>query len=225
MKNLCRKTIAVASLFLCAFALFAKGAKEDAAKMMMESEPGYHYSAKIDYPVVENESKLNEFVYSEVKKSFEQFTAESKTKAGEIVNSEFAVTAGAVHKENDYISFVLYSYTYLTGSAHGSTALIPVNYSVQAQKIVSLEEFIKPASQDWLTKLSAEARKQLMAQVKAGKFNSDEETINNGTEPVAANFKNFEINKGYIRIIFEQYQVGPYSAGMPEIRIPFNFFK
>ncbi len=227
MKNLCKKTLAVASLFLCTFALFAKGAKEGASNMMMTmgNEPGYHYSVKIDYPVVENESKLNEFVYGEVKKMYEQFAAESKTKIGETANSEFTVNSGAMHKENGYISFILSCYTYLNGAAHGSTMLIPVNYDVQAQKIVSLEEVLKPASQDWLTKLSDEARRQLMAQVKAGKFASDEEWVKKGTEPTASNFKNFEVAKDHVRIIFDQYQTGPYASGMPEIAIPLNFFK
>ena len=64
-----------------------------------------------------------------------------------------------------------------------------------------------------------------MEKVKKGDLSSDESMIKEGTEPKLENFKVFKIENGKIKIIFEQYQVAPYSEGLPEIIIPIDFFK
>ena len=46
-----------------------------------------------------------------------------------------------------------------------------------------------------------------------------------GTEPAAENFSVFKLEKDAVRIIFAQYQVAPYSSGMPEITVPRTLFK
>ena len=84
---------------------------------------------------------------------------------------------------------------------------------------------MQPARKDWLAALSTEARKQLNDQVKKQTFVSDEDWINKGTEPSKENFSVFKLEKNAVRIIFSQYQVGPYASGMPEIVVPRSLFK
>ena len=122
------------------------------------------------------------------------------------------------------LTFLLTVYEY-TGGAHGSTYLIPITYSKQTKKLLSLEEAVQPARKDWLATLSTEARKQLNAQVQKQKFSSDEDWINKGTEPTKENFAIFKLEKNSVRIVFSQYQVGPYASGMPEIVVPRSLFK
>ena len=124
-----------------------------------------------------------------------------------------------------HISFLLTVYQYVGGAAHGSTTLIPITYSKQTKKLLSLEEALQPAKKDWLAALSTEARKQLNAQVQKKTFSSDEDWINRGTEPTKENFAVFKLEKNSVRIVFSQYQVGPYASGMPEIVVPRSLFK
>jgi len=90
---------------------------------------------------------------------------------------------------------------------------------------IELEEALQPAKKDWLAALSTEARKQLNAQVQKKTFSSDEDWINRGTEPTKENFAVFKLEKNSVRIVFSQYQVGPYASGMPEIVVPRSLFK
>ena len=91
--------------------------------------------------------------------------------------------------------------------------------------MLSLKEAIKPVRKDWLSALSAEARRLLNAQRDNGTLLSDSEWIERGTEAKEQNFSVFKLEKDAIRSIFPQYQVAPYSSGMPEIVIPYTFFK
>ena len=137
---------------------------------------------------------------------------------------EFDMDSSPVYEDANHISFLLNVYQF-TGGAHGTTSLIPVTYSKQTKKLLSLEEAVQPTRKDWLSALSTEARKQLNDQVKKQTFVSDEDWINKGTEPSKENFSVFKLEKNAVRIIFSQYQVGPYSSGMPEIVVPRSLFK
>jgi hypothetical protein len=44
--------------------------------------------------------------------------------------------------------------------------------------------------------------------------------ISDGTAPDADNFGTFTFTPNTITIYFQQYQVGPYSIGMPTVTIP-----
>ena len=137
---------------------------------------------------------------------------------------ELSIDSDSIYEDTAYISFFLTIYQY-TGGAHGTTTLIPVTYSKQTKKLLSLEELVKPTRKDWLSALSTEARKQLSAQVKKGKLTSSDDWITQGTEPTQENFDLFKLEKNSVRFVFEQYQVAPYASGMPEIVVPLTLFK
>ncbi len=187
---------------------------------------GISYEADIDYPVFEKEPLINAQVSDIVQKNLEAFNSEFFSAEAPAYPQafEFDIDSSSVYEDTNHISFLLNVYQF-AGGAHGSTSLIPITYSKQTKKLLSLEEALQPVRKDWLAALSTEARKQLNAQVQKKKFSSDEDWINKGTEPTKENFAIFKLEKNSVRIIFSQYQVAPYSSGMPEVIVPRSFFK
>ena len=225
MKNF-QRTLRISATFgfilmLCCLPLSVYAKDKDKNK-----KQGISYEADIDYPVFEKEPLLNAQVSDIVQKNLEAFNSEFFSAEAPAYPQafEFDIDSSSVYEDTNHISFLLTVYQF-TGGAHGSTTLIPITYSKQTKKLLSLEEAVQPARKDWLATLSTEARKQLNAQVKKQKFSSDEDWINKGTEPTKENFAIFKLEKNSVRIIFSQYQVGPYASGMPEIVVPRSLFK
>jgi len=225
MKNF-QRTLRISATFgfilmLCCLPLSVYAKDKDKNK-----KKGISYEADIDYPVFEKEPLLNAQVSDIVQKNLEAFNSEFFSAEAPAYPQafEFDIDSSSVYEDTNHISFLLTVYQF-TGGAHGSTTLIPITYSKQTKKLLSLEEAVQPARKDWLATLSTEARKQLNAQVKKQKFSSDEDWINKGTEPAKENFAIFKLEKNSVRIIFSQYQVGPYASGMPEIVVPRSLFK
>lgn len=235
------KIMATFCLILFVFSLNALGAAEsyyDAVGGATESNSGseieqaaVHCELKIDFPIFEDDPALNAIVSKTVKSQITSFwndyysvSPDDMAKSPTARNFELVIGYDDIVRDENYISFLLSVYEY-AGGAHGLTSLVPVNYDIKTKKLVSLADVLRPASKNWLTKLSNEARKQLMEKVKKGELSSDEGMIKEGTEPKLENFKIFKIEKGKIKIIFEQYQVAPYSEGLPEITIPIDFFR
>lgn len=223
MKNFGKEIFVFFIFLLCGLLVFASGVKDEDINSKNDI-PSFCCNVSIDYPVFETEPVLNSFLKNNVAEIYTNFNKTVILDLERTGNCELIIKAGNVHKENDYISFILSAYEYNAGAAHGLTSLIPVNYNTKTKKIVSLEEVLNPNAKDWLVKLSEEARKQLMEQNKKGLLSSDNEWIKKGTEPIVSNFKNFEIEKNNIKIVFDSYQVAPYSSGMPEIKISLDFF-
>lgn len=206
-------------LMLCCLPVYAKDKDKN-------KKQGISYEADIDYPVFEKEPLLNAYVSDIVQKAMEAFNSEffSAEAPAYPQTFEFDIDSRSVYEDAKHISFLLNIYQY-TGGAHGSTTLIPITYSKQTKKLLSLEEVLQPVRKDWLATLSTEARKQLNTQLQRQTFASSEDWINKGTEPKKENFTVFQLEKDSVRIIFNQYQVGPYSSGMPEIVVPRSLFK
>jgi len=131
-----------------------------------------------------------------------------------------------------YISFVL-KYGGFSGGAHGYENIISFNYDVKNQKVITLKDLFVNNSQ-YLNTLSLKSREYLNKQFatvsEEDKKNSTPEaikeyidniisTIEEGTMPIEENFSIFTFTGDKIKIYFSQYQVGPYSMGMPEVEI------
>ncbi|AGT43017.1 DUF3298 and DUF4163 domain-containing protein [Treponema pedis] len=231
MKKIYAKTIIVLSLLLCTSVLTAKGVSEASGKKVEDRGPSISYTSTAEVPFFEDEPKLNAIVLETLRNIQSGFDGiYTATTAEDMVGSPAARAFGLiinydkVEKSDKYIGFIITADKY-TGGAHGNTELVSINYDVKTKKIMSLQEALKPSSADWLNKLSEEAGKLLLKKVKSGTLISDEEWIKKGTAPAAENFKVFKIERDNVKIIFPQYQVAPYSSGMPEITIPLSFFK
>lgn len=220
-RTLHKKMRICAAVLLCCipFALYAKEEPaSDQAKIT--------YEAKINYPVFKAEpvltAQIGEIVQQELLRFNKDFAAATTFADTQVFSVN--IESGTLYEDADYISFLLEVYRF-TGGAHGSTTLIPITYSKQTKKLLSLEQVLQPAKKNWLSILSEQARKQLNDQMQKKRLISDSDWIIRGTEPTKENFAVFRLEKDSIRIIFAQYQVAPYSSGMPEITVSRALFK
>lgn len=202
-------------------------------KMVSEDFDIEGTSAKVEtsYPSFNDYPVLNEIVKAKVNAIKADFTAQSEqvlkayadAKMEKEPGMEFIISVGDIIESEGYVGFMISSYSF-TGGAHGITRLDAVNFDTKEMKEISLEDVLKPLNADWLAKLSEACISELINKPEGESF-SDEETIRSGAGQDASNFKNFNILDDKLVIVFEQYQVAPYSAGMPEVIIPLSLFK
>lgn len=212
--------------FLCTVLLCCIPLSMYADPAMERDKAGIQYEVKIDYPVFEKEPLLNAQVADIVQKTLSNFNKDFFSADIPLYSQTFEciIENSTVYEDAQHISFILKVYQF-TGGAHGTTELIPITYSKQTKKLLSLKEAVQPVKKNWLKVLSTEARRLLIDQVKKEQLASDQSWIEKGTEPEQENFAVFQLEKNAVRIIFSQYQVAPYSSGMPEIVVPRTFFK
>jgi len=137
-----------------------------------------------------------------------------------------------IQSNSTYISFIL-KYGGFSGGAHGYENNVSFNYDIKNKKDIELKDLFSD-NPDYLIMLSTKSREYLKNKfavvTEEDKKNSDPEAlkeyvdnmnsmIDSGTEPVIDNFSVFTFTPDKIKIYFEQYQVGSYVIGMPEIEI------
>ena len=112
---------------------------------------------------------------------------------------------------------VLFS-EFLTGAVHGGADLRTSTFDLTTGHRITLAELFRPGS-GYLNVLSAESRTRLRTLFHDPSL---DDFINPGTTPSASNFQSWQLAPSGLRITFGQYQVAPYSMGMPAIVIPWT---
>lgn len=214
MKNLVLLIVIFASSLSYAFA----GIDIDTVKFT-DNNKKKKYNVEISYPKIKNTSSKGEkdfnmliadFVEKE-KKSFYQevnssdYEAESGYDMNVGFNVEFA--------DKKFVSITLYVY-YFMGGAHGNTMVYTYNYDLEKNKNYKLSDLFEG---DYLKVISDYCIKDIL-----GDEYVDDEWVKSGAAPLEDNFKAFTLSQKGILIHFQQYQVLPYSAGMPEVLVPKN---
>jgi hypothetical protein len=138
-----------------------------------------------------------------------------------------------VQSNSTYISFIENCGGF-SGGAHGYEVKASFNYDVVNKKVIALKDLFPSDPQYLLNSLSTTSRLYLKSQFatvsEEDKKNSDPQalkeyvdniisTIESGTDPTEENFSVFTFTPDKIKIYFAQYQVGPYSIGMPEVEV------
>jgi len=144
----------------------------------------------------------------------------------------FFVDFEIIQSNSNYISLLL-KYGGFSGGAHGYENKSSLAYDVSQKKYLGLKDLF-PDNPGYLKTLSVISRDklkdQLVQSIKEGEVGLKEESLNNyannivsaielGTEPKEENFNTYTFTPDKIKVYFAQYQVGPYSIGMPEIEI------
>ncbi len=104
---------------------------------------------------------------------------------------------------------------YWTGAAHPFATLSTNTFDLTTGDEIQLADLFRPGT-PWLKTLSTESRKRLRA------VPGLELSFRDGTAPKAGNFLGWQLTTGGLKITFGEYQVGPYSEGMPAIVIPWS---
>jgi hypothetical protein len=105
---------------------------------------------------------------------------------------------------------------YQAGAAHPTTTTTTFNCDLDGGRVLALQDLFGIGS-TYLTVLSDAARDQLTRLHVA-----DEQTLVDGTAPVAANFRDFLLTQAALVVVFARYQVAPGTAGQPEVSVPYQ---
>ena len=123
------------------------------------------------------------------------------------------------HNNQDVVSVRMAVYTY-TGGAHGGTRYYSWNWNKQKEKFLSLEEVITPKQ---FTNLITQVRSILFERQKQNdEYDKHRRAhIERGTSE-KKDFKIWSFKKDGIEIIFPEYQVASYAAGIFEVFVPLS---
>ncbi len=104
------------------------------------------------------------------------------------------------------------------GRAHPYHTHDVLNYDLNKGKVLALNDLIKPKI-NFLPVLAKYSHQKLSETLR------DQWMLKEGTAPNAKNYALWNLEADGILITFNEYQVGPYSAGVQEVEIPYSQLK
>jgi|APEBP8051072266_1049373.scaffolds.fasta_scaffold10034_2 hypothetical protein len=133
----------------------------------------------------------------------------------------FTSDIGAYFPTDNIVSIVKTEWEY-AGGAHGNGVTIYYNVDESTHKVLTLDDLLIPGGKE---KLNAIADKIFRHDYEIGEDEPLDEAgfwfVNN---KFALN-ENFLIDNGALQFTFNSYEIAPYAAGAPEVRIKFSDFK
>lgn len=133
---------------------------------------------------------------------------------------EFDYDVKPIATTQKYITFLFTSYVY-TGGAHGGAAAIGQTFNSSNGYRLDRDMF-RPSTEEAVLQLVKEAIAQQYFDVPVSQL-SDQLLLNDSTFPMPVNPPYFT-EKG-VNFQYQQYEIAPYAAGMPECVIPFDKLK
>jgi uncharacterized protein len=118
----------------------------------------------------------------------------------------------------DLISMSSEGYVYPHGAAHGTEGAQTSNYLLRLQRELSPADLFDPAK-GWQSFLTARCFADLAVQSERDQWTLDPATPAALTN-TAGNPENWEITEKALTVRFSVYEVGPYSASLPKVEIP-----
>lgn len=128
------------------------------------------------------------------------------------INSRYTVTANndsLISLYNDYYEFL--------GGAHGATTRTSYTIDKKLEELLELKDLFKEGY-DYKTVINNEIKKQIAED--KDKFFEPADKF----KGIAEN-KNFYIKDKVLIIYYQQYDIAPYAAGIPEFNIPLETFQ
>jgi len=125
---------------------------------------------------------------------------------GDVAQEE--VICSVVDTASNFCAISINTYYYALGAAHGTNSLDVLNVDLQNGAIITLDQLFDNSKKNSLTAL---AKKKFLQQ------NEGEDWwFTSGEEPFQL-AEVFVLEPKGLRFIYQQYEVGPYAAGLPEV--------
>lgn len=124
-----------------------------------------------------------------------------------------------MYAEKNLLSLRFTFSEYFAGAAHPSNFSQTLNYDLSTDNTLTLSDVFKN-EESALKAFSDFARKEFLK-----RKISDKEWITTGTEPLADNFRNWNITPDGILVTFDAYQVASYAEGPQEVLVPYSVLK
>jgi hypothetical protein len=143
---------------------------------------------------------------------------ETKAIASEYASSTH-INYHIVTATRDLLSVYFHNTYSIFGGAHPSHHSFALNFDLKTGRQIRLADLFKPNS-NYLKIISRHCIKAM-----TGEEQTENEEIKRGASPSLANYAIWNLNRDSLLITFERYQVAAYSAGEPEVVIPFEAIK
>lgn len=115
----------------------------------------------------------------------------------------------------DIISFKVNESYFEAGAAHPGQTIETFNFNSKTGQLLTLNDLFDPSS-DYLKKISEYS----VAELKKKLGYSDQ--LSQGAAPKPDNYTAFLVTETGLKVIFNQYQVAAYAAGVQEVTIPYR---
>lgn len=123
------------------------------------------------------------------------------------------------YNQNSIVSLYSDEYIY-SGGAHGSTVRSSQNWNINFAKQFSLESLFDNDC-NYILDILKDINNQIEQQIANGSNQYFENYCSLVLNTI--NLDNFYLNPGYITIFFQQYDISPYSSGIPTFNIQYNY--
>lgn len=219
--------------FSTAVEIIAKRIKEDNKKLKYEIDAEYPQLTGSTNP---NFEKFNQNARALVMKKVSDFrkemAPEAPAESGEVVaeptpeamGSDLGVGYTVSLANDDLISIEFSVGSYYSGAAHPNSYTEVLNFDLKNGKVIRLSELFNPGAK-YLQAISSYSIGDLKKQSKDKQGMLDDDWIQRGAGPDAANYKSWTISRKGLAINFDAYQVGPYAAGPQQVFIPYTALK
>ena len=122
--------------------------------------------------------------------------------------SQEVVTCSVKDSSKNFLCLSIASYHYSLGAAHGSFRMNVINFDLTTGNKITLDELIEPSR---FRALKALAKKKFIQQ------NGEEGWWFTTEDQPFELAEVFALERKGIRFIYQQYEIGPYAAGLPEV--------
>lgn len=144
-----------------------------------------------------------------------EYYKETKKTGDHFWKYEVAVDYAVNYNQNGILSLTIDNYQF-TGGAHGGTERLPFNIDLNTGEFLALKDLFTPGFA-YQSIIDDEVRKEIAKQPEV--FFPGEEGFNG-----IGDNRTYYLIPGYIVVYFAQYEIAPYSTGMPEFKIPMDKF-
>jgi Protein of unknown function (DUF3298)/Deacetylase PdaC len=187
------------------------------------------YKIEAEYPVIKSgipeksKAKINSQIENYINTSINQSKTDFIELAKDLVELRSAATLtyfGKFVVTNDFTKLpyinIQFDTNYYSGGAHGINTVDTFVFDAHSGERLEFSQIFNTDYLKLLSKLSLAELKVKDPKLEIYTFAED------GTAPIEANFKSFTLEPDGLRIIFGDYQVGPYVIGRPEIVIKYS---
>lgn len=128
---------------------------------------------------------------------------------------EVVLNFNITYNKNPIVS--LYSDEYIfSGGAHGNTTRTSQNWNINSGSSIPLEKFYDDNC-EYILYILQDINNQIEQQIENGTNDYFDNYCNLVLNTI--DLDNFYLNPGYITIFFQQYDIAPYSSGIPTFNI------
>jgi hypothetical protein len=163
------------------------------------------------------EKKINEALLKHIQGSYKTYLdvmKEGKADPSKHFPYQYDVSYKVKYGTSNQLSLLFYDYQY-TGGAHGITAVTSYNFNANTGKQYSLTDIVNTKSK--VLKVQKYAYQALHKLYPEFVQKVSDVPVNKNTP--------FYFTKGGIYLLFQEYDVAPYAAGNPVVKIPDSLYK